>query len=239
MSNDMIKTHIKTKETFSNQIFLFNDLHQPKVVEKCNLAIPDPKLPQGQIEEGFQRTSRLSDQIVVSNSKNLNEYFSDSEFEDEEILAISSKELKISKGLANLANRVSNLSDNDQVKRFIRGLKSEEFDESDSEYCDAESTLDSNDEYTLAMEPIVNEVARMEAQDKDALIEKCSLFIVMEQPEEVDESIIRDILKIDYDRANEPSWEEKGTQFSFTMEDIRKPETSRVLLEDLSVHEHI
>ena len=44
-----------------------------------------------------------------------------------------------------LANRVSRfLSDDDQVKRFIIGIKSEEFDDNDSDddYCDADSTLD-------------------------------------------------------------------------------------------------
>ena len=86
-------------------------------------------------------------------------------------------------------------------------------------------------------ESIVNEVARME--DQDTFIEKCCLLVAMAQPGEVDEGIIRDIWKINYDRANEPSREEKGTQFSFTMEDRCKPETSCDLLEDLSMNASI
>ena len=234
--HDMMETqNFGFYETFSDQIFLFNDLYQPRLIEKCNIAILDPRLIEGQVEEGFQRTSRLSEQIEVSNSEILDEVFSDSEFEDEEILAISDVGLKISKALA---NRVSNfISDDNQVKRFIMELENEEFEESDSEYWDTESTLDSDDEYMLAMEsyePIVDEIARIEGQDKDAFIEKCCLLVAMMQPDEVDTSIIRDMLKMK-NRAIEPNREENTSQFSFTMEDRRKPETSRVLLEDLSM----
>ena len=96
--HDMMETqNFGFYETFSDQIFLFNDLYQPRLIEKCNVAILDPRLIEGQVEEGFQRTSRLSEQNEVSNSEILDEVFSDSEFEDEEILAISDVGLKISK----------------------------------------------------------------------------------------------------------------------------------------------
>ena len=234
--HDMMETqNFGFYETFSDQIFLFNDLYQPRLIEKCNVAILDPRLIEGQVEEGFQRTSRLSEQNEVSNFENLDEVFSDSEFEDEEILAISDVGLKISKALA---NRVSNfLSDDNQVKRFVMEIENEEYEESDSEYWDTESTLDSDDEYMLAMEsyePIVDEIARIEGQDKDAFLEKCCLLVAMMQPDEVDTSIIRDMLKMS-NRAIKPNREENTSQFSFTMEDRRKPETSRVLLEDLSM----
>ena len=116
------------------------------------------------------------------------------EFEDEEVLAIDDIGFKISQVLA---NRVSNfISDNEQVKRFIRYLEREELEDeyNDEDYSDTEATLDSDDEYTLAMdfyEPMVNEIDNLIEDPETSFVEKCCLLSAMGQSTETDNSIIK------------------------------------------------
>ena len=133
----------------------------------------------------------------------LEEVFSESEFEDEGVLAISDRGMKISKALTNRVDTF--LSDDDQVRCFIENLEEEEYltasegDDSDSDYTDAEEDiLDRDNEHSLSTHNSGygrSVVSQIQAENNDDFLEKCCHLIGMTQPEENDQSIIADILK--------------------------------------------
>ena len=92
----------KFYQTFSDQVFLFNDLCDSQVYEKCDLAVFSSESTKDLGKECIQSTSKLP-VWNEDNSKfldsDLEEVFSESEFEDEEVLAVSDRGMKISKAL--------------------------------------------------------------------------------------------------------------------------------------------
>ena len=144
----------KFYQTFSDQVFLFNDLCDSQVYEKCDLAVFSSGTNEDLGKESIQSTSKLP----VWNEENskfldsdLEEIFSESEFEDEEVLALSDRGMKISKALTNRVDAF--LSDENQVISFIKSLEDEEYftaddsDDSDVDYFDVGESLDSDNEY--------------------------------------------------------------------------------------------
>ena len=143
----------KSYQTFSDHVFNFNDLCDSQVYEKCDLAVFSSGSNEDLGKEHIQSTSKLP-VWNVDNSKfldsDLEEVFSESEFEDEEVLALSDRGMKISKALTNRVDAF--LSDENQVISFIESLEDEEYytadeeDDSDVDYSDAEESLDSDNE---------------------------------------------------------------------------------------------
>ena len=91
-------------QTFSDPVFLFNDTCNSQVYEKCNLAVFSSGSTKDLDEECIQSTSKLpvwnEDNSSLLDS-DLEVIFSESEFEDEEVLALSDRGIKISKALTN------------------------------------------------------------------------------------------------------------------------------------------
>ena len=196
--------------TFSDQVFLFNEL-DTSYTDTCSMALLDEPL-ENMKEEGIQSTSRPSN---VQVSKTFSESFDD----EEEVLAITEREENSEQGQV---HEVSILSDNEQVKRFIMGIIEDECDE----YCDAESYLDSDDEYMLAEE------GKVEESNLAIVLQKYNALVALGQKEDVDSEFIRDIYKIENTfKGGIPR------QYSFTMEDKHEPETSEDSLRGLSMRE--
>ena len=80
----------------------------------------------------------------------LEEIFSESEFEDEEVLALSDRGMKMNKALTNRVDAF--LSYEDQVRCFIENLEEEEYStaeedgDSDVKFFDAKESLESDNE---------------------------------------------------------------------------------------------
>ena len=190
-------------------------------------------------KERIQSTSKLP-VWNEDNSKfldsDLEEVFSVSEFEDEEVLALSDRGMKISKALTNRVDAF--LSDEDQVRCFIEELEEEEYltaeedEDSDVDFFDAGDALDSDNEDSLSTTNLGygrSVVSQIEAENNDKFLEEVCHLIAMTQPEEDGQSIIADILK------NSPKMTcgEECTHNS--MEDIREPVATQDLLRSLSM----
>ena len=144
----------KFYQTFSDQVFSFNDLCDSQVYEKCDLAVFSSGSNEDLGEESIQSTSRLTvwrDDNSKFLDSDLEEIFSESEFEDEEVFAISDRGMKISKALTNRVDAF--VSDENQVRSFIESLEEEEYftadesdDDSDVDFLDADESLDSDNE---------------------------------------------------------------------------------------------
>ena len=84
--------------TFSDPVFNFNNLCNSQVYEKCDLAGFSSGSNEDLGKEHIQSTSKLP-VWNEDNSKfldsDLEEVFSESEFEDEEVLALSDRGMKI------------------------------------------------------------------------------------------------------------------------------------------------
>ena len=196
----------KFYQTFSDQVFLFNDLCDSQVYEKCDLAVFSSESTKDLGKERIQSTSKLpvwnedNSQFLDSD---LEEVFSESEFEDEDVLAVSDRGMKISKALTNRVDTF--LSDDNQVRRFIVGLEEEEYltasegEDSDDDYTDAgEDILDSDNEDSLSTDNSGygrSVVSQIQAENNDDFLAECCHLIAMTQPEEDDQSIIADIFK--------------------------------------------
>ena len=187
----------------------------------------------------IQSTSKLP----VWNEENSNfldsdleEVFSESEFEDEEVLALSDRGMKISKALTNRVDTF--LSDEDQVRRFIEQLEEEEYltaeedEDSDADFFDAGDALDNVNEDLLST---VNSgygrivVSQIQAENDDEFMEEICHLIAMTQPDEDGQSILADILK------NSPKMTCGEECAHSSMEDIREPVVTQDLLGNLSM----
>ena len=219
----------KFYQTFNDQIFLFNDICDSQVDEKCDLAVFSKGPNQDLRKERIQSASKLSD-WNESTSKfldsDLEEVFSESEFEDEEVLALSDRGMKISKALTNRVDTF--LSDEKQVRSFIKKLEEEEYftadeDDIDVEFFDVEKSLDSDNE-ELLFDYGSTVGSQVQAENNDKFLEEICHLIAMTQPEEDDQSIVADIYK------NSPKMtcmEESGCQFHSSMEDIHGTEVTQ------------
>ena len=184
------------------QTFLFNNTCKSQVFEKCDLAVFISGSTKYLDEECIQSTSKLpvwnEDNSKLMDS-DLEEIFSGSEFEDEEVLALSDRGMKISKALTNRVDAF--LSDEDQVKSFIDDLMEEEYftadedDDSDVEFFDAEESLDSDNE-ELLYDYGSTMVSQIQADNDDDFLVECCHLIAMTQPEENDQCIVADIYKM-------------------------------------------
>ena len=231
----------KFSEPFSDPVFLMNDLCDSQVYEKCDLAAFSSESTKDLGKERIQSASKLP-VWNEDNSKfldsDLEEVFSESEFEDEEILAISDRGMKISKALTNRVYTF--LSDDDQVRRFIEDLEEEEYltasegDDSHVDYTDAEEDiLDSDNEDSLSIDNSGygrSVVSQIQAENDDDFLVECCHLIAMTQPEEDGQSIIADILR------NSPKMAcvERMSRHN-PMEDIREPDMPQVLLRSPSM----
>ena len=230
--------------TFSDPVFNFNDLCDSQVHEKCDLAVFSSGSNKDLGKERIQSTSKLP-VWKEDNSKfldsDLEDIFSESEFEDEEVLALSDRGMKISKALTNRVDAF--LSDENQVISFIQSLEDEEYftadeeDDSDVDFFDAEKSLDSDNE-DLQDLPYPDSdsdygssvVSQIQAENDDEFFKEVCHLIAMTQPEEDDQSIVADILR------NMPKMacgEDLCTLNS--MEDRREPVAPQDLLTNLSM----
>ena len=170
-------------------------------------------------------------------TQTLEEVFSESEFEDEEILSISDRGMKISKALTNRVDTF--LSDENQVKSFIESLEEEEYvtanegDDSDVDYTDAEEDiLDSDNEDSLSTDDLGygrSVVSQIQAENDDDFLAECCHLIAMTQPEEDDQSIVADIV------MNSPRMAYVEDCAHKSMEDIHEPDMPQVLLRSPSM----
>ena len=172
-------------QTFSDPVFLFNDTCDSQVYEKCDLAVFSSGSTKDLDEECVQNTSKLP-VLNEDNSKlldsDLEEIFSRSEFEDEEVLALSDRGMKISKALTNRVDAF--LSDEDQVRHFIEDLEEEEYftadedDDSDVELFDAKESPDSDNEELLYDSDYGSTmVSQIHADNDDDFLVECCLLI--------------------------------------------------------------
>ena len=178
----------KFYQPFSDPVFLFNDLCDSQVDEKCDLAVFRSESTEDLGKESIQSISKLPvwrDDNSKFLDSDLEEVFSESEFEDEGVLAIGDRGMKISKALTNRVDTF--LSDDDQVRCFIENLEEEEYltasegDDSDSDYTDAEEDiLDSDNEDSLSTHNSGygrSVVSQIQAENNDDFLEKCSHLI--------------------------------------------------------------
>ena len=228
-------------QPFSDPVFLFHDLCDSLVEEKCDLAVFRSESNEDLGKEGIQSASKLP-VWRDDNSKFLDSYleevFSESEFEDERVLAISDRGMKISKALTNRVDAF--LSDDDQVRSFIENLEEEEYltasegDDSDSDYTDAEEDiLDSDNEDSLSTHNSSygrSVVSQIQAENNDDFLEQCCHLIAMTQPEEDDQSIIADILK----NSPKMAYVEECVH-NQSMEDTHESDMPQVSLRSLSM----
>ena len=237
----------KFYQTFSDQVFLFNDLCDSQVYEKCDLAVFSSGSNEDLGEESIQSTSRLTvwrDDNSKFLDSDLEEIFSESEFEDEEVLALSDRGMKISKALTNRVDAF--LSDENQVRSFIESLEEEEYftadesdDDSDVDFLDADESLDSDNE-DLQQIPFSDGysdygssvVSQIQAENDDEFFKEICHLIAMTQPEEDGQSIVADIYKNMPRMACEENFQVPN---SSTMEDKREPEVPQDLLTNLSM----
>ena len=188
----------KFDQTFSDPVFLLNDTCNSQVYEKCDLAVFSSGSTKDLDEECIQSISKLP-VWNEDNSKffdsDLEEIFSELEFEDEEVLVLSDRGMKMSKALTNRVDAF--LSDEDQVKSFIEDLMEEEYftadedDDSDVEFFDAEESLD-NDNEELLYDYGSTMVSQIEADNDDDFLVECCHLIAITQPEEDDQGIVAD-----------------------------------------------
>ena len=191
----------KFYSTFSDPVFNFNDLCDSQVHEKCDLAV----FSSGSNEDLGKERIQSANKLPVwreDNSKfldsDLEDIFSESEFEDEEVLALSDRGMKISKALANRVDAF--LSDENQVISFIESLEDEEYftadeeDDSDVDFFDAERSLDSDNEdipYTNSDSGYGSTVvSQIQAENDDEFFREVCHLIAMTQPDEDDKSIV-------------------------------------------------
>ena len=169
----------------------------------------------------------------------LEDIFSESEFEDEKVLAISDRGMKISKVLTNRVDAF--LSDENQVISFIESLEDEEYftadeeDGSDVDFFDAEKSLDSENEDLQDLPYSDSDsgygssvVSQIQAENDDEFFKEVCHLIAMTQPD--GQSIIADIYR------NMPKMacgEDLCTLNS--MEDRREPVAPQDLLTNLSM----
>ena len=226
--------------TFSDPVFNFNDLCNSQVHEKCDLAVFSSGSNKDLGKERIQSTSKLP-VWREDNSKfldsDLEDIFSESEFEDEEVLALSDRGMKISKALTNRVDAF--LSDENQVISFIESLEDEEYftadeeDDSDVDFFDAERSLDSDNEdlpYTDSDSGYGSTVvSQIQAENDDEFFKEVCHLIAMTQPDEDDQSIVADILR------NMPKMACGEVTSQNSMEDRREPEAPQDLLRDLSM----
>ena len=233
----------KFYQSFSDPVFLFDGLCDSQVIEKCDLAVFRSESNEDLGKEGTQSASKLPvwrDEDSKFLDSDLEEVFSESEFEDEAVLAISDRGMKISKALTNRVDIF--LSDDDQVKSFIEKLEEEEYltasegDDSDSDYSDAEEDiLDSDNEDLLSTHNSDygrSVVSQIQSENNDDFLEQCCHLIAMTQPEEDDQSIIADILK----NSPKMTYVEEMTSHKYkSMEDTCESDMSQVSLRNLSM----
>ena len=233
----------KFYQTFSDQVFNFNDLCDSQVYGKCDLAVFSHESNEDLGKERIQSTSKLP-VWNVDNSKfldsDLEDIFSESEFEDEEVLALSDRGMKISKALTNRVDAF--LSDENQVISFIESLEDEEYftadeeDDSDVDFFDAEESLDSDNEDLQDLPYSDSDsgygssvVSQIQAENDDEFFKEVCHLIAMTQPDEDGQSIIEDI----YRNLPKMACGEETSQTS--MEDRREPEVPQDLLTNLSM----
>ena len=225
----------KFYQAFSDQVFLFKDLCDSQVEEKCDLAVFSYGSTEDLGKECIQSTSKLP-VWNEDNSKfldsDLEEVFSESEFEDEEVLALSDRGMKISKALTNRVDAF--LSDEDQVIRFIEELEEEEYltaeenEDSDVDFFDVGDSLDNDNEELLSTYGR-SVVSQIQAENDDEFLEEICDLIAMTQPDEDGQSILADILK----NSQKMTCGEECTHNS--MEDIREPVVTQDLLRSLAM----
>ena len=225
----------KFYQAFSDQVFLFKDLCDSQVEEKSDLAVFSYGSTEDLGKEHIQSTSKLP-VWNEDNSKfldsDLEEVFSESEFEDEEVLALSDRGMKISKALTNRVDAF--LSDEDQVICFIEELEEEEYltaeenEDSDVDFFDVGDSLDNDNEELLSTYRR-SVVSQIQAENDDEFLEEICDLIAMTQPDEDGQSILADILK------NSPKMTcgEECTHNS--MEGIHEPDVPQDLLRSLSM----
>ena len=188
----------KFYQAFSDQVFLFKDLCDSQVDEKCDLAVFSCGSTEDLGKERIQSTSKLP-VWNEDNSKfldsDLEEVFSESEFEDEEVLALSDRGMKISKVLTNRVDAF--LSDEDQVTHFIEQLEEEEYltaeedEDSDVDFFDVGDALDNDNEDSLSTTNYGrNVVSQIQAENDDEFLKEVCDLIAMTQPEEDGQSIL-------------------------------------------------
>ena len=232
----------KFYQAFSDQVFLFKDLCDSQVEEKCDLAVFSRGSTEDLGKECIQSTSKLP-VWNEDNSKfldsDLEEVFSESEFEDEEVLALSDRGMKISKALTNRVDAF--LSDEDQVRHFIEELEEEEYltaeedEDSDVDFFDAGDALDNDNEDSLSTTNSGygrSVVSQIQAENDDEFLEGVCHLIAMTQPEEDGQSILADILK------NSPKMTCGEECAHNSMEDIREPVVPQDLLRSLSMMQY-
>ena len=126
----------------------------------------------------------------------LEDIFSESEFEDEEVLALSDRGMKISKALTNRVDAF--LSDENQVISFIESLENEEYFTADEEgwtvmfdFFDAEKSLDSDNEDLQDLPYSDSDsdygssvVSQIQAENDDEFFKEVCHLIAMTQPDE-------------------------------------------------------
>ena len=233
----------KFYSTFSDPVFNFNDLCDSQVHEKCDLAVFSFGSNKDLGKEHIQSTSKLP-VWNEDNSKfldsDLEDIFSESEFEDEEVLAISDRGMKISKALTNRVDAF--LSDENQVISFIKCLEDEEYftadeeDDSDVDFFDAEKSLDSDSEdlqdllYSESDSGYGSSVvSQIQAENDDEFFKEVCHLIAMTQPDEDGQSIIADILR------NMPKMACGEVSRHNSMEDRHEPVAPQDLLTNLSM----
>ena len=232
----------KFYSTFSDSVFNFNDLCDSQVHEKCDLAVFSSGSNKDLGKERIQSTSKLpvwKDDNSKFLDSDLEEIFSESEFEDEEVLALSDRGMKISKALTNRVDAF--LSDENQVISFIESLEDEEYftadeeDDSDVDFLDAEKSLDSDNEdlqdlpYSESSDYGSSVVSQIQAENDDEFFKEVCHLIAMTQPEEDDQSIVADILR------NMPKMACGEVTSQNSMEDRREPVVPQDLLTNLSM----
>ena len=233
----------KFYSTFSDPVFNFNDLCDSQVYEKCDLAVFSSGSNKDLGKESIQSTSKLP-VWKEDNSKfldsDLEDIFSESEFEDEEVLALSDRGMKISKALTNRVDAF--LSDENQVISFIESLENEEYftadeeDDSDVDFFDAEKSLDSDNEDLQDLPYSDSDsdygssvVSQIQAENDDEFFKEVCHLIAMTQPDEDGQSIIADILR------NMPRMTCGEVTSQNSMEDRREPVAPQDLLTNLSM----
>ena len=233
----------KFYSTFSDPVFNFNDLCDSQVCEKCDLAVFSSGSNKDLGKESIQSASKLP-VWKEGNSKfldsDLEDIFSESEFEDEEVLAISDRGMKISKTLTNRVDAF--LSDENQVISFIESLENEEYftadeeDDSDVDFFDAEKSLDSDNEDLQDLPYSDSDsgygssvVSQIQAENDDEFFKEVCHLIAMTQPDEDGQNIIADILR------NMPKMACGEVTSQNSMEDRRETDVPQDLLTNLSM----
>ena len=201
-------------------------------VRKRKQRQPKPKLENFRPEEVERREKEREEQYRQQQRELQIRVFSESEFEDEEVLALSDRGMKISKALTNRVDAF--LSDEDQVIHFIEDLEEEEYltaeenEDSDVDFFDVGDALDNDNEDSLSTYGR-SVVSQIQAENDDEFLKEVCHLIAMTQPEEDGQSILADILK------NGPKMTCGEECAHNSMEDICEPVVTQDLLRSLSM----